>query len=362
MIRAFAWYSRRKLIFLAHSFEKFKNNSVELLMHRRGAAQKQVWHGSMVGLLSVGILTSGVFGGQTLVSSTYPGVGGSDPRFVDSYEPVPDAPAVANAADTHTNVSQKPRSEVIEYEVKGGDTLSSIADKFGVSTDTIKWANDLTDIHSIKPGQKLKILPLSGVAHTVKSGDTLQSVAKKYAANDQAILDFPFNDIPDDFSLKVGQVLIVPDGTPPEVKAPAKPKPQPSFLAQGSSSPAFNAPGGASFSWPTQGILTQYFSWYHPGDDIANRSQPPVSAADGGTVTYAGWDSTGYGNRVDINHGNGYVTRYAHLSNIYIVYGQTVSRGQVIGQMGSTGRSTGPHLHFEIHYNGLPVNPLSILQ
>jgi len=331
-------------------------------MRGRGVHQKHFWHGSMIALALVGVLTSGVFGNISLISSSFPGIGGPDPRFAAAFEPFPNGPVIAGFGDTHTNISVKPRSEIIEYKVESGDTISSIGQKFGISQDTIRWANDLAS-DQIKPGQTLKILPVTGVSHTVKQGDSLASVAKKYSADAQAILDFPFNDIPDDFSLKVAQVLIIPDGAPPETKIPPKPKYQPQYLAQGPSSPAFEAPFGAQFIWPTQGVITQGFAWYHPGDDIANRSAPAISASDGGKVIVAGWpDNFGYGNRVVIDHGNGYTTLYAHMSNVYVSIGDMVSRGQLIGQMGSTGRSTGTHLHFEIHYRGVAVNPLAILK
>lgn len=361
LLRALVWYSRRKIMYLSREFEDFKNFIVDLLMRNRGVHQTRFWHGGVLALVSVGVLTSGVFGGTSLISSTYPGIGGPDPRFTLAFEPFPNGPVVAGLQDPHTSISQKPRSEIIEYEVESGDTISSIAQKFGISTDTIKWANDLTG-DSIKPAQVLKILPVTGVSHIVKSGDTLESVAKKYTAEQQAIMDFPFNGVPDDFSLTVGQLLIVPEGSPPEIKAP-KLKAQPKYLATGPSSPAFSAPGGGAFIWPTGGQITQYFAWYHPGIDIANRTAPGVSAGDTGTVVVAGWpDSGGYGNRIVIDHGNGYTSLYAHLSNVYVSVGNSVSRGQLIGQMGSTGRSTGTHLHLEIHYKGVALNPLSILK
>lgn len=359
--RAFIWYSKRKIKYFAHNFEGFKNLVKDALMYERGVHQKRFWHGSMLGLLSVGILTSGVFGGQSLISSTFPGIGGPDPRFTEAFEPFPNGPVVSGSADLHTNISEKPRSEIIDYKVENGDTLSSIAVKFNISSDTIRWANDLTE-DIIKPGQVLKILPVTGVSYVVKAGDTLESVAKKYSGEAQAILDFPFNDVPDDFSLKAGELLIIPDGSPPEVKLPPKLKAQPQYLAQGPQSPAFSAPGGGQFIWPTNGIISQYFSWYHPAIDIANRSAPGVAASDGGVVIVAGWDNTGYGNKVVIDHGNGYTTLYAHFSNIYVSVGQTVSRGQLIGQMGSTGRSTGAHTHMEIRYKGVALNPLAILK
>lgn len=345
----------------AHSFEKFKNWMVDLLMFRRGVLQKRFWHTSMIGLSAFGVLSSGVFGGQTIVSSAFPGVGREDPRYATIYELNSDDPVLNSLYDTHTKISQKPRSEIIEYEVKAGDTISSIAEAFNISSDTLKWSNDMDNIHTIQPGQKLKILPVTGVSHIVAAGDTLESVAKKYSAESQAILDFPFNDVADDFKLKVGQVLIIPDGAPPKAIAPKRPVPQ--YFANNQSSPTFNAPGGGSFIWPTLGVLTQYFAWYHPGIDVANREAPVISAADGGRVVVSGWpDNYGYGNRVIVDHGNGYQTIYAHLSNIYVSAGQTVSRSQAIGQMGSTGRSTGTHLHFEIRYRGIAVNPLAILK
>lgn len=330
-------------------------------MHRRGKFQKHVWHTSMIGLASVGVLTSGIFGGNSLVASSFPGVGGQDPRFIETYDPFASGMNLDSLVDLNTTESSKPRSEILEYEVKSGETASQIAQKFNISVDTIKWANDLATVNSIKPGQILKIMPVTGVAHTVKAGDTLESVATKYDTSSQGILDFPFNDVPDDFKLKIGQLIIVPDGVPPEANVPAKPKVQPKYIAKGLS---FAAPGGGSFAWPApgQGIST-YFAWWHPGIDIPNRAAPSVVASDGGTVTVAGWpDGYGYGNRVMVDHGNGYVTLYAHLSNIYVSVGQKVSRGQSIGQMGSTGRSTGTHLHFEIRYKGIAVNPLAILK
>lgn len=350
------------MVSLASFFESAKNLIVDILMFKRGILQKRIWHGSMIGLSAFGIITSGVFGGQSILSASYPGVGPEDPRFVNTYNELKNDPILNSLYDTRTNISKKPRSEIIEYEVKSGDTLSSIAANFEISTETIKWANNLDNKDAIKPGQKIKILPVTGIAHAVKSGDTLESVAKKYSAEAQSILDFPFNDVPDDFKLKIGQILIIPDGVLPQAPA-VKPRPAPQYLAQGTSSPTFQAPGGGNFIWPTSGIITQYFSWYHPAIDIADRSAPGVAASDGGVVVVAGWpDNSGYGNRVIIDHGNGYTTLYGHFSNVYVNSGEKVSRGQIIGQMGSTGRSTGTHLHLEIRYKGIALNPLAILK
>ncbi len=331
-------------------------------MLKRGVLQKRFWHSSMIGLSAFGVITSGAFGTQTIVSSTFPGSAQQDPRFATTIESSgEDTATIESFYDTHTEISKKPRHKIEEYEVKTGETLSQIAQKFNIDVDTIKWANDITNVNTVKPGDKIKILPVPGVSHTVVKGDTLESVAKKYSANEQAILEFPFNEVPDDFKLKVGQLLIIPDGVPPKapITSPRSGKGV-QYIAQGKTSPA---PGGGGFVWPTSGGITQRFAWYHPGIDVADRSGPGVAASDGGTVVTAGWpDNWGYGNRVVIDHGNGYKTLYAHLSNIYVSVGQKVSRGQVVGKMGSTGRSTGTHLHFEIHYKGIAVNPLSILK
>lgn len=356
-------YFRIKVIKAAYLLEELKNYLVDLLMLKRGILQKRIWHTSMIGLSAFGVITSGAFGNATIVSSSFPGASVSDPRFAQVLEPTDSEPHLNSLYDTHTTVSQKDRDKIEDYEVKSGDTISTIAEKFKVSTDTIKWANDLENVNSIKPGEKIKILPVSGVSYIVKSGDSLESVAKKYSVDAQGILNFPFNDIPDDFKLTAGQTLIIPDGVPPQAPVIPRPRQQPQYLAQGPASPTFTAPGGASFIWPTSGSITQPFMWWHPGVDVANREGPAIAAADGGEVVVAGWpDGFGYGNRVVIDHGNGYQTLYAHLSNIYVTVGQTISRGQVIGRMGSTGRSTGTHLHFEVHFKGIAINPLAILK
>ena len=204
----------------------------------------------------------------------------------------------------------------------------------------------------------MKILPVSGVAHTVVSGDSIYSVAKKYQANAQAILNFPFNDVGEDFQLASGTVLIVPEGAPP-----AAPKPAPTqYLASEKQNITVEELGSAQFIWPASGGISQYFSWYHPAIDISNLGGGPIRASDSGTVTVAGWsDNYGYGNRVIIDHGNGYTTQYSHLSAIYVTGGQKISKGETLGAMGSTGRSTGVHVDFIIRKGGTALNPLSIL-
>ncbi|MDH7475918.1 MAG: M23 family metallopeptidase [Microgenomates group bacterium] len=254
-----------------------------------------------------------------------------------------------------TTISSKPRDSIVDYQVAAGDTLASIAKKFDISVDTIKWANNLkTD--TIKPGQILKIPPVTGIVHKVASGETIYTIAKKYKTDPQKIVNFPFNDFADldTFSLTVGQILYVPDGVIEEAPAIASPK----FYAQIQA----GVKGSSNFIWPTSGLITQYPVWYHMALDIANPSYPPVLASDTGTVVFAGCVRYGYGCHIIIDHANGYQTLYAHLANIDVSPGQGVTQGQKIGNVGSTGHSTGPHLHFEIRSGGSLLNPLNFLK
>lgn len=257
-----------------------------------------------------------------------------------------------------TQLSEKPRSEIVNYTVQKGDTLSGIAKKFGVSEDTIKWQNDLTD-DSITVGDSLQILPVTGIAHKVTSGDTIYTIAKKYSSNPQAIVDFPFNDFadPQTFSLVVGQTIIVPDGVQPQAA--------PVYIARrGPTTTSPRAVSGAGFSWPVQGTMNQYYSWYHRAVDLGAPLGTPVVAAQSGTVSEAiagGWNY-GYGTHVIISGDNGYQTLYAHMSSLNVSSGQKVTAGStVVGWVGLTGRTTGPHLHFEVRSGGNFYDPLSFL-
>lgn len=353
-IVAFFLYLKYRLKCGGQEFENIKGLIVDILMVRRGAHTALFVHLSVVILAIAALVTGGVFSSKGVVSGSYPGVGAN--------------PLVAGATSTEgqgvisseitpvTIISQKPRDKVIEHEVKAGETVSTIAESYGVSESTILWENELGSSSKIKEGQKLKVLPVSGIAHKVEGGDSIYSVAKKYQANAQAIIDFPFNDIGDDFALRAGQTLIVPDGAPAE-----KPKPAPTQYLAEQNIPVEDL-GTAQFKWPASGQISQYFSWYHPALDISNLGGGPITAADSGTVTVAGWpDNSGYGNRVVVDHGNGFTTLYAHMSVIYVSPGQKVAKGDVLGMMGSTGRSTGTHLHVEIRKGGVALNPLGML-
>ena len=266
----------------------------------------------------------------------------------------------ADNSGADTLVSESPKGETTEYRVVEGDTVSSIAQKFKVTIDTIMWENSLKSVDAIKVGQILKILPVTGVNYKVKRGETIYSIAKAYQVDAQNIIDYPFNTFTNDetFSLSAGQELIIPDGIKPreiilDTRSVAR-----------TVAPIPGVVGEGNFMWPTSGAISQRYSWYHRAVDVANRSNPAIVAAQGGTVTSSGWNAGGYGNYVVINHGNGYTTLYAHMLNNSVVVqaGQIVKQGQKLGIMGSTGRSTGTHLHFEIRNGSNLLDPLSVLR
>lgn len=264
-----------------------------------------------------------------------------------------------------TQVSQKPRDTIITYTVEKGDTLETIAEKFSqpnnpISVNTIKWENNLTS-SNLSVGDQLRILPVSGVSYKVLPGDNIYSIAKKLKTEPQKIADFPFNNFanPETFSLIAGQLLIVPDGLKPSEQSTIQPE-QPTIIAQAPQQVNFI---GGGFHWPISGDITQGFSWYHPGIDIAGAIGTPIYAAKAGTVAEAscGWNY-GYGCHVILNHSDGYTTMYAHMVGQPVVgIGESVNAGQLIGYRGNTGRSTGPHTHFEIRTSHGNVNPLSYL-
>lgn len=264
-----------------------------------------------------------------------------------------------------TEIPDRPRLGIITYTVQIEDTVLGIAEKFGLNPNTIVWANleDLDKPFVMEVGQLLNIPPVDGVIHTVKDGDTIEKLSKEYKVTADKIVGYEPNKLASaDVALTAGQVLVVPDGdrTPPEPPPPpaaSSSGPRPS--SSGSSSAPYRTHG---FIWPTYGQLTQgYYRGAHPAIDIGAHRGTPVYAADEGSVSSAGWSSVGYGNYVVIHHGDGFVTLYAHLSRIDVSPGDYVSQGQQIGAVGSTGRSTGPHLHFEISLNGRTYNPLTYL-
>lgn len=238
--------------------------------------------------------------------------------------------------------SVKPTSDQISiYVVREGDTLSQIAEMYNVTVNTIKWGNDLSS-NTLKEGQTLVILPVSGVQHTVVKGDTLASVAKKYKGDVDEIV--AYNNLQKGEPLAVGSVIIVPDG-----EVLVQPSSSGSYLIGGGSSSGLKEYIGYYLRPIVGGVKTQGVHGYN-AVDLAAPAGTAILAAAGGDVIIArtgGWNG-GYGNYVVIRHPNGTQTLYAHASRINVSAGDTVKQGDVIAAVGTSGKSTGPHVHFEI--------------
>ncbi len=331
---------------------------------------------SHVGLLALMVLTiaaSNVQFNNTQFDNANSGdVSNPDSLFVtnDIGEDDSDTSIVFNGPIPITNIPPRTRREVVKYAVQPGDTVSDIAQQFGVSADSVLWANpkleDNPDMLSL--GQSLNIPPSTGVLYTVLNGDSVQKIADKFKTKKvpadqlvQSILKSEFNQELHDlkepsFALTAGQFLMVPGGTKPYVARVVQ--------AYGVPVPSNAARGTGNFGWPVSGRITQKWWTRHHGIDVGAPKGSPVYAADAGFVTFAAWDRepVSYGNMILINHGNGFVTRYAHLSAFIVGAGDSVKKGQLIGRVGNTGNSTGAHLHFEIIRNGVPMNPFSYLR
>jgi len=259
-----------------------------------------------------------------------------------------------------TNKVKRQRETIVSHTVQPGETVSTIAQEYEISVATILWENDLNAYSVIRPGQKLAILPTSGVSYAVSRGDTLAGIAAKYSVAADEIVEF--NKIVNSDSLRVGQKIIIPGGqrrytapTPVSYSGLAALK---NIVVP----PSAAAASGNKMNWPTEGHrITQYYRWSHHAIDIGNPIGKPIYAADAGTIEFAGW-GTGYGNEIVIDHGGGKKTRYAHASRLFAGKGDTVSKGQTIAAVGSTGNSTGPHLHFEVIINGIKYNPLDYVK
>lgn len=246
-----------------------------------------------------------------------------------------------------------------EYTVRPGDNLWLIADYFGLTPQTLAWANMLPRPELIGAGQVLTIPPGDGALIVVEPGDSVEAIASRFNVEPAAIRTFAFNNLGGDRVLREGQYLLVPGAALPELELA-----EPSALDADSvaGEDAFN-PATGWFIWPTAGYISQEFHAHHNGLDIANKEWTPINAADGGIVIFAGWNDYGLGWTVGVDHGNGYQTWYGHLvAPPFVEVGQVVWQGGYLGGMGSTGKSTGPHLHFVVMKDGVYQNPLSYLQ
>lgn len=288
------------------------------------------------------------------------------------------APAgIARRARLHTDVPSRSREQVIEYTVKTGDTLFDIAEKFGLKPESVLWANQYVladNPHSLRPGQVLNILPVDGAYHRWSAGDGLNGVARFFGVTPDVIINFPGNHLDpatigdsSNPNIQAGAWLVIPGGQREFVSwsAPVIPLDNPGVakvLGPGACESVTPGVAGAGvFVWPADNHFLSGFDYSlsanHPGIDIDGAEGSPAYAADSGVVVYAGWNNWGYGNVVVINHANGWQTLYAHLSAYYVSCGQGVFQGNTIGAIGSTGNATGSHLHFEMMYNGVKVNP-----
>lgn len=262
---------------------------------------------------------------------------------LDSYAPVMEGDALVSSVGPSGTVLDaaihKPTSDQISiYVVREGDTLSQIAEMFNVTVNTVKWSNNLTS-NTLKVGDTLVILPVSGVKHIVAKGDTVASIAKKYKGDADEIL--AYNNLQKGASLAVGTVVIVPDG---EVAAPSY-----SGSSSGSSVSGLKEYSGYYLRPIAGGRKTQSIHGYN-GVDLAAPVGTPILASADGTVIISrtgGWNG-GYGNYIVVKHLNGTQTLYAHNSKNNVSAGDSVKQGDIIGAVGSSGKSTGPHVHFEI--------------
>ena len=240
---------------------------------------------------------------------------------------------------------------LVHYQVKNRDTVESIAARAGIAVDTLVQINQLPSASSVDAGQHLIVPPIDGTMIHVDPDQRLDVLAQTFRVDVSALR--AVNGLAPDATLP-SQLFIPAMRTEDVARAAAT-----SDAAGASPSPAVGREHLIRFAWPARGVITQYFWEFHPGIDIANDVGTPEVAADAGQVVFAGWGD--YGIYVEIDHGNGFHTVYGHMSRADVSTGQAVTKGQVIGLMGATGRATGPHLHFEIRFQGVPQNPLDLL-
>ncbi len=280
--------------------------------------------------------------------------------------------ALVRASNPRTVIPDRPRSEPSKYTVEKGDSIFGIAKSFNLKPESVLWANYDTlndDPQMIEIGLPLTIPPTDGVYYKWQAGDTLDDVATRFKVKAADILLWPGNKLDlTDPKLEAGQMVMIPNGwrkteiwvVPTIWRSGAGAN---KTIAGGCAVGAGGAMGTGYFVWPTiNHFLSGNDFWDgHLGLDIAGATGAPVYATDSGVVVYAAPIGGGYGNMIQIDHGNGYSSVYAHLSAFLVSCGQSVAAGQRIGMVGSTGNSTGPHLHFEIRYFGQFINPWQVL-
>lgn len=282
--------------------------------------------------------------------------------------------ALVRKVDLRTVIPERSSVEVQSYTVEMGDSVFEIANLFEIKPETLLWANysqlnDNPDMISV--GMQLNVPPVDGVYYEWQEGDTLEMVAGRFEAKVEDILNWPGNNLDlTDPALEPGSLVMVPGGhrefrqwiipVIPRGAAGVSRSVYGAGACEGSYEGAY---GSGAFIWPAGNhVLSGNDYWSgHLGIDIAAGEGAPVYAADAGVVVFSGWATGGYGNMVMIDHGNGYQTVYAHMSNATAGCGRSVSQGSIIGYSGNTGNSTGAHLHFEVRYLGGFVSPWYVL-
>ncbi len=289
---------------------------------------------------------------------------------------------IPRLAVLHTTIPTRPRTKVITYTVKKGDTVFGIAEKFGLKPETIMWGNYYVladNPHALTPGQELNIMPTDGTYHRWSAGEGLNGVAQGYGVDPEAIVNWESNNLnPETLgnwsnpNIEPGTFLFVPGGERAFVSwsAPFITREDPAVaraIGPGSCGTIYEgAVGYGSFIWPSAHHFLSGFDYTpstnHFGIDIDGDLGEPMWSSDSGVVVYAGWNNFGYGNMVVIDHGNDWQTLYAHMDTISVYCGQSVGQGTVIGTIGTTGKSSGPHIHFELqHLSYGKVNPWDFL-
>jgi len=289
---------------------------------------------------------------------------------------------IPRLAQLHTIIPERPRTDIVQYTVQEGDTVFGIAEKFGLKPETILWGNYYTLLDNpsfLQPGQILNILPIDGIYHRWNAGDGLNGVAYFFSVTPEDIVNYPLNHLSmetiGDLShpnIAPGTMLVIPNGKRSFVtwSAPRITRDDPGVakvLGPGFCGTVTDGPVGVeAFIWPTNNHFLSGFDYSpqtnHFGIDLDGETGDPIYAVDNGVVVYSGWNDWGYGNMIVLDHGNGWQTLYAHLSQINVACGDWVYQGSVIGLMGSTGRSSGSHLHFEMmNDTSGKVNPFAYL-
>ena len=272
-----------------------------------------------------------------------------------------------------TPVPTPPPSVYIIYTVEDGDTVDSLAARYGISPDSVVWNNlDLENANMLTLGQFMRIPMSDGIIYEIRMGDTLSDVAARFGVDVQSITSFAGNRLANADGIAENQIVFIPNGSMPPPPPPPTETPPPPAPSRVAAPPVADepenaepAPSSSGFIWPVHGPISSYFGPSHPlGIDVDQYNSPgaPIVAAASGVVTFAGGNSCcSYGLYVVINHQNGFETLYGHMASFNVSQGEYVNQGEVLGYVGLTGYSTGYHLHFEMRSGGGLVNPLNYL-